>query len=426
MQRSISILILGILLGASLLGQGQSQKLKDLQRKRLALSKQIEQTNKSLQEVKRNSNQQTKMLRLVERQVQQRQAMISTIGIEITTLEQTLDSLSSRITELQSREQRLLVQYAHSLKLMQKETQNKQTLLFWLSAKDWDDLKLRQSFWLRYIHETRHINDQLKEVRQGLETSQREADSLRQQKKLSYQLRTQEQHKLQNEQRKYVSTLGKLKSEAKRLANNLEKQKKQSVALEAEIQRQIALEIAAEEKRQREAEAKKRESKTKGTKTDRPSQSPSGTIPHTYEVKPSLALTGSFKQNKGKLPLPIKGRYSVVRRYGKYQSEKISGFNGGIDLRSHTDQKAYAVFDGVVSRIFFTEGFGQSVIVKHGIYFTVYANLSQVQVSAGQKISRGMTIGLINQDNVGGRGGVLHFQLWQERNKQNPELWLRL
>ena len=104
---------------------------------------------------------------------------------------------------------------------------------------------------------------------------------------------------------------------------------------------------------------------------------------------------------------------------------RVSISNGGIDLRVYGDRNAYCVFEGVVSRVFVTSGYGQSVIVRHGNYLTVYANLSSVRVSSGQHISSGSVIGTISSDDSDGRGNVLHFQLWHERSKQNPEAWLR-
>lgn len=126
--------------------------------------------------------------------------------------------------------------------------------------------------------------------------------------------------------------------------------------------------------------------------------------------------------------MPVRGRYELVRRFGVQQHDELSRIsisNGGIDLRVSGDRGAYSVFDGVVSRIFMTSGYGQSVIVRHGNYLTVYANLSSVRVSSGQRISAGTQIGTISADDSNGRGNTLHFQLWHERNKQNPSSWLR-
>ena len=59
------------------------------------------------------------------------------------------------------------------------------------------------------------------------------------------------------------------------------------------------------------------------------------------------------------------------------------------------------------------------VMVRHGAYITVYANLRNVSVRQGQKVGTGQTLGTVGSD------GVLQFQLRKETAKLNPESWLR-
>ena len=60
--------------------------------------------------------------------------------------------------------------------------------------------------------------------------------------------------------------------------------------------------------------------------------------------------------------------------------------------------------------------------LQHGEFFTFYCKLGSVSVKAGQKISTGQTIGKV--ETINGET-VLHFQLWEDRTPQDPELWLR-
>jgi len=65
----------------------------------------------------------------------------------------------------------------------------------------------------------------------------------------------------------------------------------------------------------------------------------------------------------------------------------------------------------------------QSVLVKHGKYFTSYSNLSSVDVSKGQKVSAGTVIGKVapNFDNA----GELIFEIILEKTFLDPERWLK-
>jgi len=62
--------------------------------------------------------------------------------------------------------------------------------------------------------------------------------------------------------------------------------------------------------------------------------------------------------------------------------------------------------------------------VRHGNYLTVYANLSDVFVKPNEKVKTGQALGRIFTDSEDGNTTILHFELWKERTKLNPENWL--
>ncbi|MCD8193944.1 MAG: M23 family metallopeptidase, partial [Tannerellaceae bacterium] len=131
--------------------------------------------------------------------------------------------------------------------------------------------------------------------------------------------------------------------------------------------------------------------------------------------------------NRGKLPFPVAGRYTIVSRFGEQQNLELKYVmtnNNGIDIQTTPGTDARAVFNGEVTRVFVVPGYNNSVIVRHGNYLTVYSNLSQVYVKAGDKVSTRQPIGKIFTDTEDGNATILHFQLWKEKVKQNPLPWL--
>ncbi len=81
-----------------------------------------------------------------------------------------------------------------------------------------------------------------------------------------------------------------------------------------------------------------------------------------------------------------------------------------------------AVADGEVAKIFWLPSFGNLIIMNHNNGFrTVYAHLSDILVAEGQTIKEGDLIGESGESLDGPR---IHFEIWKEREKQNPELWL--
>jgi murein DD-endopeptidase MepM/ murein hydrolase activator NlpD len=51
----------------------------------------------------------------------------------------------------------------------------------------------------------------------------------------------------------------------------------------------------------------------------------------------------------------------------------------------------------------------------------VYTHLSEIIVTQGEKIGEGEVVGKSGESLA---GPLLHFELWKEREKQDPELWL--
>ena len=131
------------------------------------------------------------------------------------------------------------------------------------------------------------------------------------------------------------------------------------------------------------------------------------------------AITGSFANNRGRLPMPLSGR--IVSHFGQYNVAGMSNIrlnNDGINIKGAPGSAVRSVFMGEVSGVFMAGGMSV-VMVRHGIYISVYANLGSVSVGKGQKVGTGQTIGTV------GRSGILQFQLRKETAKLNPEQWLR-
>ena len=144
-------------------------------------------------------------------------------------------------------------------------------------------------------------------------------------------------------------------------------------------------------------------------------------------TKAERQLSGSFASNKGRLPYPVTGRHTVVATFGEQQHQELKYVrtnNSGIDIQTSPGADARAVFNGTVTRVFTLPGYNNSIIVRHGNYLTVYSNLSQVYVKAGDQVSTRQALGRIFTDTDDGNATILHFQLWKEKQKQNPLPWL--
>jgi murein hydrolase activator len=131
----------------------------------------------------------------------------------------------------------------------------------------------------------------------------------------------------------------------------------------------------------------------------------------------------NFDLLKGRMNWPVaQGR--VVRKFGENKNNKLNTVtvNYGVDIKTKLHSEIHAVAEGVVSAIEWIPGFGSVVILTHKDNFrTVYGHIKDISVLEGEKIKGGDVIGKVNESL---EGNILHFEIWNQRNNQNPEIWL--
>jgi murein DD-endopeptidase MepM/ murein hydrolase activator NlpD len=96
--------------------------------------------------------------------------------------------------------------------------------------------------------------------------------------------------------------------------------------------------------------------------------------------------------------------------------------NSGVEITTDQGANARAVFDGVVFSVFNVSPVNRAVMIQHGDYFTVYQNLSSVNVQVGDKVSAKQSLGKIRTD-ADGRT-ILKFLVSQNSVYFNPTSWL--
>jgi septal ring factor EnvC (AmiA/AmiB activator) len=143
-------------------------------------------------------------------------------------------------------------------------------------------------------------------------------------------------------------------------------------------------------------------------------------------LTPEQELVGKdFLKNRGKLPWPV-DKGIVTIGYGKHEVPGLRGsnvFNNGVDISSTPGTMVRAVFEGEVTNVFAILGANYAVLIRHGEYLSVYQNLVNVRVKAGDKVRTKEVIGEAFSDE-NSKLAEVHFEVWQEREILNPEEWL--
>ena len=95
----------------------------------------------------------------------------------------------------------------------------------------------------------------------------------------------------------------------------------------------------------------------------------------------------------------------------------------GIEISLPVGSNIKSVADGVVSTIFDLGG-SQTVVVRHGKYFTTYSNLSSTNADKGQEIRAGKVLGKAAVG-LSGEGQII-FMVTNDKNiNLDPERWLK-
>ncbi len=145
----------------------------------------------------------------------------------------------------------------------------------------------------------------------------------------------------------------------------------------------------------------------------------------SFESTPEgLTMSLKFENNKGRLPWPLDGGI-ITGHFGRvqYGDTKLISDNEGLFFKANVGTTVKSIADGVVTAIPDLEQ-TQAVIVRHGKYFTIYSNLSSVNVTVDQEVKAGSVLGKVGA----GLDGDGQFQLQVLNEKQkfvNPELWLK-
>lgn len=142
--------------------------------------------------------------------------------------------------------------------------------------------------------------------------------------------------------------------------------------------------------------------------------------------KQQMALKSKeFPRLKGELAWPAEGR--IIAKFGRQWNSKLKTTteNPGIDIKGKPGSEIRTVMGGVVTTITFIRGFGTTIIIDHGSgFYTVYGHVTNVETSEDSQVRSGDIIAYMG-DSGSINGSQLHFEIWGEGKKLNPESWLK-
>lgn len=447
MKRFLIILIAIISVGVILADKSQQR----LDRERKQANKEIKETAKKISENERQTRKQLNQLNQISAQIQEKTDAINRLKLSIDSIDNSMNHLNDSIVVLEQNLSVLRDKYAEVLRSIRATRHSTSNAAFIFSANSFSDAYRRIRYLRQFATWQTSKTQELKQAITSIDDAKNELVQLHSQKTSSMRQVTSTQIALKNDQKQQSQVVADLNKERASLNAYLKKKKQEAKQLDGQLNKLIAQQQKEAEKKRKEAERKRKEqekqkkkSKTntspaKGKKkTETPKENNNENLALNQPTKPSkpkpveksieTSVSTDFERQKGLLPYPVDGRYRIVSKFGRQthpQLRDIVTDNPGIDIELLSGTNAKAVFDGTVSAIFQNPGYHTIVMVRHGEYITIYANLSSINVRVEDKVKANQVIGTVYANPEDNNRRIIHFEVRKETKKLNPQQWIK-
>jgi len=344
--------------------------------------------------------------------VQQKEILLANQQKEITTINVEKQQKEKLLAEFKKNENTLTAE------LKQKQTQSRK-LEGEIRSIIAEEMRIAKA------EEESRKKAEAEKIRLAKEAAAREKAKIDAENKAKAEALEKERLRAEAEAKKAADLMAKKEAEEKKRA---EEAAKGAATARDETRRQAAAKESAEAaERSRIANEKLAAAKAAEAELDRKKEADkkaADTKAMTSFGVSSNAAEG-FAQNRGRMTMPAYG--TITHRFGRQAHpvfKNIVEDNIGIKIAVSKGTTAKSIFPGVISKINLSSDGSRFVTVKHGDYFTVYANLSSVSVKLNQQVSAGTPIGVIGEDFDGTY--TLDFQIWNGKTLQpmDPLGWI--
>ena len=368
-----------------------AQSLSELQAQQKKYAEELEHTGKMINQTKQNEKATENKLNLINQDIRTRRKLISSISNELVALDQEQAKLQDEQTQLSNDLDSLKRDYAKLVQLTHYADMQQSPLLFLLSAEDFNQLFRRIRYMREFAEYRQQQVAQIETVQAEIQLRSDLIQDNRKEKDVALKTQQRERDQLARNERKQKAMLQDLKKKEKELVAKQKKQQKKIDELNKQIEQAIAKQVDRKQQLTKEQEL----------------------------------IAGGFAANKGRLPWPVAKGF-ISGHYGKHKHEvyeNVTINNKGVYIQTTAGADARAVYEGEVTTCM-VMGATYAIIIQHGNYRTVYTGIQTPAVKPGDKVQAKQAIGRIASNPDEDNKTELQFQVWQDRELQNPELWL--
>lgn len=386
--------------------------IESLQSQQASLTVQKAELQKKLDGIRSSQGQALNKKNLVEQQlnvlnqqIQVSENLLAQYARQITEKEAELEQAKAKEAEYQAEfEQRV------------RAMEERGNVSYWsvlFQASDFSDLLDRIDMIGEIMDADDQVLDQLAEARQAVVQAKADLEASRQGQQETLAQQQSQQAQLQAQQAEVDQLIQEIATQGDVYAKQIEKLEatqddvaQQIAEAEAIYQKQLAAEKAAAEKAVAEKAAAEKAAQQQKQQSSGSSASGSSSSSGSQSSQTTASASGFL--------WPIASSHRVTSPFG-WRTHPITGrqhLHGGIDIAAPNGTPIMASKAGVVVISQYGSSYGNYVVISHpdGTR-TLYAHMSQRNVSAGDTVRQGQTVGLVGSTGSS-TGNHLHFETW--------------
>jgi len=390
----------------------------ELEQRKAKIQLEIQEKEKLLQSVKSKEKSVVNQLLIQKEKIGLKEKLIRTTEKQTKLLSNDIYINQLKINQLNRDLEKLREDYAQMIVKSYKSRSEQSRAMFLLSSENFLQAYKRAQYMKQYASYRKMQGEEIKGKTKQLEDYNVKIGAQKQEKEKLIAENEKEKQELEKEKQEQEKIANQIKKEKGKIAAEIRKKQQETKRIDDQIKRMIREAIAAANRKTAAANAK---ANPKTTAAEKKAMESSTKIILTPEGK---IVSDNFKANKGRLPWPVE-KGAITLGYGDQPHpvfRTLTVHNSGIEISTESGSTARAVFAGEVTQVQQLTPLKKAVAVKHGDYFTIYQNLSSVNVSVGDKVSAKQVLGKIKTDSDGKT--VLKFLVLQNTTFFNPTGWL--
>ena len=405
-----------------------------LEQRKAQILKEIREKEEQLQNVKSKEKTVVTQLALQTEKIKLKEKLINTTEKQTKLLNNDMYINQININRLKKELVVLKEDYAKMILKSYKSRSEQSRAMFLLSSESFLQAYKRAQYMKQYASYRKTQGQEIQQKSEELLVFNDKIGVQKQEKEKLLQEKQKEKNELEKEKQVQQEIAKAIKKDKKQIIAEIKKRQQETRAIDNQIEKLIKAAIASANKKAAEANRKKVEANRKENPTSTKVVSKATEIAESKAIETStkIVLTtegqivaNNFKANKGRLPWPVEKGF-VSLPYGDQPHpvyKTLIVHNSGVEIATDQGATARAVFGGEVISVMILSPVNKAIMIQHGDYFTVYQNLSSVNVAKGDKVSIKQALGKIRTNGDSGKT-VLKFTISQNTTYNNPASWL--